>query len=387
MSSFKIIVIVLFVFCFLIPLSEQSEAFELDIEAAILVDAESGQVLYEKNADQTLPPASITKIMTLLLAMEQVEKNTISLDDEVMISQLAESMGGSQIYLAANTRVKLSALLEAITIASANDASVAVSEAIAGSYNNFIDLMNKKAEELGMDNTNFVNSSGLPSKNHYSSARDIAVMSRELVKYPKILEWASIWVDYLQLPDRKAMLVNTNKLIRDYPGMDGIKTGHTDEAGFCLAATAQRDNMRLISVIMRASSEKEREELTSRLLDYGFNAFISEVIVKKGEQVQNIEIPDGEKTITVAEAANDLKVIYQRGTADSLKKKIVISEQLQAPIKKGDVLGRQSIMQDDRLLASVDLIATEDVERAGFFTRLWRSFVNSVSNLLQRIFG
>ncbi len=387
MSSFKIIVIVLFVFCFLIPLSEQSEAFELDIEAAILVDAESGQVLYEKNADQTLPPASITKIMTLLLAMEQVEKNTISLDDEVMISQLAESMGGSQIYLAANTRVKLSALLEAITIASANDASVAVSEAIAGSYNNFIDLMNKKAEELGMDNTNFVNSSGLPSKNHYSSARDIAVMSRELVKYPKILEWASIWVDYLQLPDRKAMLVNTNKLIRDYPGMDGIKTGHTDEAGFCLAATAQRDNMRLISVIMRASSEKEREELTSRLLDYGFNAFISEVIVKKGEQVQNIEIPDGEKTITVAEVANDLKVIYQRGTADSLKKKIVISEQLQAPIKKGDVLGRQSIMQDDRLLASVDLIATEDVERAGFFTRLWRSFVNSVSNLLQRIFG
>ena len=387
MSSFKIIVTVLFVFCFLIPLSEQSEAFELDIEAAILVDAESGQVLYEKNADQTLPPASITKIMTLLLAMEQVEKNTISLDDEVMISQLAESMGGSQIYLAANTRVKLSALLEAITIASANDASVAVSEAIAGSYNNFIDLMNKKSEELGMDNTNFVNSSGLPSKNHYSSARDIAVMSRELVKYPKILEWASIWVDYLQLPDRKAMLVNTNKLIRDYPGMDGIKTGHTDEAGFCLAATAQRDNMRLISVIMRASSEKEREELTSRLLDYGFNAFISEVIVKKGEQVQNIEIPDGEKTITVAEVANDLKVIYQRGTADSLKKKIVISEQLQAPIKKGDVLGRQSIMQDDRLLASVDLIATEDVERAGFFTRLWRSFVNSVSNLLQRIFG
>ncbi|MCG8513744.1 MAG: D-alanyl-D-alanine carboxypeptidase [Halanaerobiales bacterium] len=387
MSRFKIIVTVLFVFCFLIPLSEQSEAFELDIEAAILVDAESGQVLYEKNADQALPPASITKIMTLLLAMEQVEKNTISLDDEVMISQLAESMGGSQIYLAANTRVKLSALLEAITIASANDASVAVSEAIAGSYNNFIDLMNKKAEELGMVNTNFVNSSGLPSKNHYSSARDIAVMSRELVKYPKILEWASIWVDYLQLPGRKAMLVNTNKLIRDYPGMDGIKTGHTDEAGFCLAATAQRDNMRLISVIMRASSEKEREELTSRLLDYGFNAFISEVVVKKGEQVQNIEIPDGEKTITVAEVANDLKVIYQRGTADSLKKKIVISEQLQAPIKKGDVLGRQSIMQDDRLLASVDLIATEDVERAGFFTRLWRSFVNSVSNLLQRILG
>lgn len=387
MSSLKIIVAVLLVFCFLLPLSEQSEAFELDIEAAILVDAESGQVLYEKNADQALPPASITKIMTLLLAMEQVEKATISLDDEVMISQLAESMGGSQIYLAANTRIKLSALLEAITIASANDASVAVSEAIAGSYNNFIDLMNKKAKELGMDNTNFVNSSGLPSKNHYSSARDIAVMSRELVKYPKVLEWASIWVDYLQLPDRKAMLVNTNRLIRDYPGMDGIKTGHTEEAGFCLAATAQRDNMRLISVIMKASSEKEREELTSRLLDYGFNAFISEVIVKKGEQVQNIEIPDGEKTITVAEVANDLKVIYQRGTADSLKKKIVISEQLQAPIKKGDVLGRQSIMQDDRLLASVDLIATEDIERAGFFTRLWRSFVNSVSNLLQRIFG
>jgi len=380
--------ILLFILC-IITTNISADEFDVTVEAAILIDAGTGQVLYEKNADEKLPPASITKIMTLLIAMEQVEKGELSLDDEVTISNYAESMGGSQIFLAANTRVKLRDLLKAITIASANDASVAVAEAVAGTYSNFVNWMNKRAAELGMDNTHFENSTGLPIEHgeHYSTARDISIMSRALVKYPQILEWASIWVDYLQLPNREAMLVNTNKLIKDYPGMDGLKTGHTQEAGYCLAATAKRDNMRLISVVMKADTEQEREEMTARLLDYGFNAFTKELVIKKGEKVQNIEVPEGKKTVTSAEVAEDLYVIYKKGTKDTIERKIVIKEDLKAPIKKGQVLGTEAIIQDGRVLGEVQLLATEDIERAGFFTRLWRSFVNWIGSLMKKILG
>lgn len=386
-SVFFAFIIILIIFSMIAVVEAQD--FDVGVEAAILVDADTGQVLFEKNADKKLPPASITKIMTLLLAMEEVEKGTVSLEDEVTISRFAESMGGSQIFLAAGTRVKMGDLLKAVTIASANDASVAVAETIAGTYSNFVSRMNKRAQELGMKNTHFVNSTGLPTKGgeHYSTARDISIMARELVKYPQILEWASIWVDYLQLPNRKAMLVNTNKLIKDYPGMDGLKTGHTDAAGFCLAATARRDNMRLISVIMNANSEREREEVTARLLDYGFNTFSKELVIKKGAQVQNIEVPGGKKTVTVAEAANDLYVLVKRGTKSSLTKKVIIKEDLKAPVKKGEILGKEVVLQDEKVLGEVNLIASEDIEKAGLLTRLWRAFVNWIGSLLKNVLG
>lgn len=365
-----------------------AQEFDVGVEVAILIDADSGQVLFAKNADQQMTPASITKIMALLIAMEKIESGAISLDDEVTVSKLAESMGGSQIFLAANTRVKLGDLLKAVTIASGNDASVAVAEAIAGTYGDFINMMNERAKELGMENTNFENSTGLPVKSgqHYSTAREISIMARELVKYPQVLEWASIWVDYLELPKRKAMLVNTNKLIKSYPGMDGLKTGHTDEAGFCLAATAKRNDMRLISVVLKGKTEKEREEVTTQILDYGFNAFTRELIISKGDQVQNIEIPTGKKTITVAEVAQDLSVIIKKGTKNTLIKKVILKEELKAPIKKGDVIGKQIVIQNDQVLAEVSLLATEDIEKAGFLTRIWRGFVNWIGSLGNSIF-
>ncbi|MFW5981394.1 MAG: D-alanyl-D-alanine carboxypeptidase family protein, partial [bacterium] len=301
----RLLLIIITMALMVVPVSAQE--FDLEISSAILIDADTGQVLYEKNAELQLPPASMTKIMAMLIAMEQVDQGEISLDDEVNVSRLAASMGGSQIFLDAGTRLTIGELLKAVTIPSANDASVALAEAVAGSYGNFIDWMNRKAEELGLENTNFTNSTGLPDEygEHYSTARDIATMSRELVKYPLILEWASIWVDYIELPNRQAMLVNTNKLINTYPGMDGLKTGHTTEAGYCLAATALRNNTRLISVIFGAEDEADRAETTTRLLDYGFNTFNKELIVSEGEIVQNIEIPDGRKTDTTAEAAED----------------------------------------------------------------------------------
>lgn len=366
--------------------------FDIGVEAGILIEAETGQVLFAKNIDKQMPPASITKIMALLIAMEQVEKGAISLDDEVTISEYAQAMGGSQIYLAADTRVKLRDLLKAVAVASANDASVAVAEAIAGTYGNFIDWMNKKAEELGMENTHFVNSTGLPTEHgeHYSTPEDIAIMARELVKYPQVLAWASIWHETLQLPNRKASLTNTNELIKKktgYPGMDGLKTGHTDEAGYCLAATAKRNNMRLISVVMKADSVKERKEMTSRLLDYGFNAFSKDIIVEKNSEVQNIDVSNGKQTVTSAAAARDLYVVIKRGTKDTLEKEVILKEDISAPIIKGEVLGEKLILQNGKILAKVKLLATEDIEKANIFIRLWRGFVNWIGSVLQNIFG
>jgi serine-type D-Ala-D-Ala carboxypeptidase (penicillin-binding protein 5/6) len=361
-----------------------AQDFDLDVESAILIDKETGQVLFEKNANKKLPPASITKVMSLLLAMEETNQGNINLDDEVYISNTAESMGGSQIFLAANTRVKFKDLLKAITIASANDACVAVAEAISGTESNFVNKMNEKAKYLGMINTHFVNTTGLPSENgeHYSTARDISIMSRELTKYPDILKWASIWLDYIKLPGREAMLVNTNKLIKSYQGMNGLKTGYTDEAGFCLNATAHRNEMFLISVIMKADSEKRREEATAKLLDYGFNAFKKKKVLNKGDKVHNIEVPDGTKTLTEAEVAADLNIMVQKGRENDLNKSVVLNELVDAPIKKGDILGKEVVTLDGKKLGEVNLIAIEDIEKAGFFTRLWRLFINWIGSIL-----
>lgn len=378
----KSLTIFLLTAAILITMMPAVQAFDVNLESAILIEAETGQHLFEKNADEKLPPASITKIMTLLIAMEKVEDGTISLDDEVTISRFAESMGGSQIFLAANTRVKMSDLLKAITIASANDASVAVGEAIAGTYSNFIAMMNEKASELGMDNTNFVNSTGLPdpSGEHYSTAEDISIMARELVKYEQVLKWASIWVEYLELPNREAMLVNTNKLINSYPSMDGLKTGHTNEAGFCLVATAKKGESRLISVVLKGETELEREEATIRLLDYGFNGFSKKQMAKKGDQIQNIKLPDGAKQIISGEVSRDFYVMVKKGQESSLRQQVEVDE-LKAPVEKGEKVGTLLVYQNDNIIGEVDVLASETVKKANIIVRAWRSLISSISGL------
>ena len=347
-------------------------AFDVATDSAILLEVETGQVLFEKNADRELPPASVTKIMPLLIAMEKLEAGSISLDDKVTISRYAQSMGGSQIYLAANTQVELEKLLKAITIASGNDASVAMAEYIAGTYSNFIAMMNDKAKELGMDSTNFSNSTGLPDSNHYSTARDISIMARELSKYPKVLEWASIWTETIQLPNRKAMLVNTNGLINKYPSMDGLKTGHTQEAGFCLASTAKKGDTRLISVVLQGETLTEREEATTRLLDYGFNAFSKRKIAAKGDQIQNIPIVESADQVAVGEIANDLYVMVQKGREKEISQEVKVKDSLTAPIEKGGVLGELTVYNGEKVISKVDVVAAEDIERANIITRMWR---------------
>ncbi|MFW5984992.1 MAG: D-alanyl-D-alanine carboxypeptidase family protein [Halanaerobiaceae bacterium] len=357
-------------------------AFELDVKSAILIEAETGQVLYEKNSEEELPPASMTKIMTLLLAMESLERDEISLDEKVVISDYASSMGGSQIYLAANDEVSVEKLLKAVTIASANDASVALGEVIGGTYSSFVDMMNEKADELEMKDTNFVNSTGLPAENHYTSARDITKMSRELVKYEKILEWGQIWTETIELPNREAMLVNTNSLINSYTGLDGIKTGHTSEAGYCLAATAKRSDIRLISVVMDTESEAERNELTNRLLNYGYNNFSQEKFMEKDEEIQEIQIPGGSERFTTGQAAEDLTVMVSRSERDEYSTEFMLNNEMEAPVEKGDVLGQFLVKKDGDTVNQIDILATEDVGRANIFVRLWRAFVNWIGSII-----
>ncbi|KXS49751.1 MAG: D-alanyl-D-alanine carboxypeptidase (penicillin-binding protein 5/6) [Halanaerobium sp. T82-1] len=351
-------------------------AFDVATDSAILLEVETGQVLFEKNADRKLPPASITKIMSLLITMEKLEEGSISLDDKVTISRYAQSMGGSQIYLKANTQVELEKLLKAVTIASGNDASVAIAEYIAGTYSNFIAMMNDKAQELGMNSTNFVNSTGLPDPNHYSTARDISIMAKELSKYPQVLEWASIWTETIQLPNRKAMLVNTNSLINKYPSMDGLKTGHTQEAGFCLASTAKKGDTRLISVVLQGETLTEREESTTRLLDYGFNAFSKRKIAAAGDQIQNIPIAESANKVAVGEVASDLYVMVQKGQEKDISQEVKVKDSLTAPIEKGGVLGELTVYNGEKIISTVDVVAAAEIERANIITRMWRKIFN-----------
>ncbi|ADL11647.1 D-alanyl-D-alanine carboxypeptidase family protein [Acetohalobium arabaticum] len=366
------IVIILVLSSLLVVASPVLAAFDIEAESAILMEAETGQVLFTKNVTEELPPASITKIMTLLLAMEAIDSGQMNLDDTVIASEFASSMGGSQIYLAPKEKMKVETLLESIAIASANDACVALGEHIAGSYQNFIKMMNERASELGLKDTNFINSTGLPTDDgaHYSSARDIAIMSRELInKHPKVLDWTSIWIDKIR--NGEFTLYNTNDLINYYPGADGLKTGWTDKAGYCLAATAKRDGMRLISVVMKTDSEEARMEESAKLLNYGFSRFDLKKVVKQGEDVGKIEVKEGEELEVKVETAEDLKLVL-KSNAEDLEREIELEKEVTAPIEKGEIVGKLIIKQADKELGSVDLAAAENVKRADLLTRLWR---------------
>ncbi len=342
----------------------------------ILLDSHTGEILYENNIDKKLPPASITKIMTSLLAMEAIEAGELSLDDQVTVSSAASGMGGSQIYLASGDSLKVRELLKAIIIASANDASYALAEKIGGDYDAFIDMMNERAQELGKENTNFANATGLPDSDHYSTARDISKMSRELVKYQEVLDWGQTWLKYLDLPDRQAMLTNTNHLAFNYTGMDGLKTGYTREAGFNLSATAKRDGMRLISVVLGAENQQERQRLTTKLLDYGFDHYRQEKIFAKGDTLEGIFIPESKKQSVQGLLAENLKIILPRAEEVELTTAISLDNELEFPILAEEKIGEVVVKERDEIRQRADIIAAEDIERAGIFRRLFRWFRN-----------
>ena len=366
-------------FVLIASLSLLSEAAvpELKTKSAILIDAETGQVLYEKNPDMQLAPASITKVMTMLLAMEAVDAGRISLDDIVITSTEASKIGGSQIWLMEGEEMSFGDMMKAVAIVSANDAAYALAEHLAGTESNFVNLMNEKAKQLGMENTHFQNSDGLPADNHYSSARDISIMSRELVmNHPKILEWTAIWTDWLQRLDPRAkqkesFLRNTNELIIKYPGADGLKTGMTNDAGFCLSSTAKKDDTRLIAVVMALDSNGERLNDTINLLNYGFREFERVVLAEQDRNVGFVRIPNGRREMVDAGVDRDYAILVEKGKRDLITTEFIPDEK-KAPIEKGERIGQIIVSVDTGEILRVNVVSSDSIEKAGFFTVISR---------------
>ena len=357
-----------FIICFIlvIPLVKAKDDNLLDDgKSAVLIEYESGKVIYSKNAHDRYQPASMTKIMSMILIMEDIEKGNLKWNDMVVTSNHAASMGGSQIFLQPNEKMSVKDLFKAVSIGSANDATVALAEKVAGTEEKFVMMMNKKAKELGLKDTNFKNAVGLDEANHYSSAYDMAFMGRELIRHEKIFEFTTIYEDYLrQNTDNKFWLVNTNKLIKLYDGADGLKTGYTKEAGYCLTATAKRDGMRLIGTIMGASESKKRNNNMIKLLDYGFNSYEMQIEVKEGEVVAKKENMKAKDEIIEIVPKKDVSVLIEKGEE---KKKLNYEMKLdktKLPIKQGDKIGILKLKDKDKVISITPLTVKKDIKKA-----------------------
>ncbi len=372
----KKILIIILAFSCVIPIVKAEDSLNLSSESAILMDAESSKILYEKNIDEKLPMASMTKIMSMLLIMENIENGSLKYEDKVLISENASGMGGSQVFLQAGEEYTVNDLLKCIAVSSANDAVVAMAEKISGSVDAFVTLMNEKAKSLGLENTNFANPHGLDNENHYSTAYDMAIMAKELLKHEDILRYTSIYEDYLTKPDgSQVWLVNTNRLVRFYDGVDGLKTGYTTEAGYCLTATAKKNDLRLISVVMKSPSAEERSSDTSTLLTYGFNSFKSNVIYSKDKSLGKVKIEKGklkEVDVYLKEDATEILSVTEKPSNYTFNIKI---DKIIAPVKAGTIVGTTEIIDNEgNIIKEADIIVKIDVEKAGFLDYLKQSF-------------
>lgn len=368
----KIVFILISLFSFLFIKNVSAVEMEISAKSAILVDFNTGKVLYSKNENEPLAMASMTKVMSMLLIMEKIDDGSLKYDDIVEISTESSSMGGSQIFLNPGDKYKVIDLLKGVAMASANDAVVALAEKTYGSKEHFIEAMNKKAESLGLKNTHFVNVHGLDEEGHYSSAYDMSVMARELLKHEKILDFTRVYEEYLTKPDGSQIwLVNTNKLVRFYDGVDGLKTGFTQKAGYCLTATGKKNNLRLISVVMGEESIEKRSSDTVKLLNYGFNTFKVNLIKHKSEILGKVNVQKGKKENVDVVLVNDLIELLNASDKPSNYKFKILVDKITAPVKKGDVIGKVKVLNDNGVLISqVDITVNENVLKAN----LWDLF-------------
>ncbi len=377
------IMIISILFLSISPISLAEGELNIKAKSAILMDYNTKKVIYEQNAHEKVPPASITKIMTLLLAMEALEVGKISLKDEVRISAHAAGMGGSQLWLEEGEIQTVEDLIKAVTIRSANDASVALAEHIAGSEEVFVQMMNARAKELGMKNTNFANASGLPSENHYTSAYDVGIMSAELLKHEEIHKWLTTYMDEMLVgknKDKVQSLVNTNRLIKDYQGTTGIKTGSTSEAGHCLSASAKRDNLHLIAVVMGSDTSKIRFNESMRLLDYGFANYDSVPIGRKGDIIGKVSVNKGKTDYLEAVLERDSYLLLRKGESGNITKEIVLPDFVESPIEKGQEIGKLIIKVDGVEMDAIKLVSKVSVGRASFKDILIKSIKNFIIN-------
>ncbi len=344
-------------------LANTETALEISAPSALLMDYATGEVIFEKNPDEKLPLASVTKIMTMLLAMEEIDSGRLKYDDIIIGSAHAKSYGGSTIFLDEGEQISVRDIMKGIAVASGNDAAVAMGEHIAGSEELFVERMNKRASELGMNNTHFINCNGLDADGHYSTARDIAIMSRELMHHEGIFEFTTIWMDSLR--NGAFTLSNTNKLVKFYEGCTGLKTGSTGKAKFCISATAKRDNMHLIAVIMAAETSKKRQADASALLNYGFSAYSNKNIVEKNFKVKTLDVPKSTGSEINVVTNEGYSLLHKKTDAPEVKTDTKI-EKLKAPLKKGDEVGVMNVYINGEKKHTIKLISDSDAPKAGY---------------------
>ena len=369
----KRLLIMMFIFLILFSSTSVTVSAENDLKlaekakSAILVEASTGKILFEKNADEKLHPASMTKMMSMLLIIEAIENGIIKWDQVVQVSENASSMGGSQILLETGEKMSVRDLFKGVAIASGNDAVVALAETVAGNVSNFVSMMNKRAKELGLTNTNFKNPHGLDDANHYSSSRDMMLIAMELVKHKEVLEYTKIYEDYLREDtDRKIWLVNTNRLVRFYDGVDGLKTGYTEDAGYCMTATAEKDGMRVIAVVMGEETSKIRNQEVSEMLDYAFAQYKGINMLKNKNALGKYRVENGKEEYVRVVPVGDTNMVKKKSEQSGNFSYDIKINSLKAPLKVGDNVGTLTIKENDNNVKTLKLTVTKDVEKANF---------------------
>ena len=380
----KILILLLLLISIALVKAEETEDLAPNAKSAIMIEASTGEILFQKNKDEKLAPASMTKMMSMLLIMEEIENGNLKWNEMITTSEKASSMGGSQIFLKVGEKMTVEDLLKGVAIASGNDAVVALAERVSGSEEQFVKRMNTRAKDLGLKNTNFINATGLTADNHYSSAYDMSLIAKELVKHEKILEFTSTYEDYLRKDTKSPFwLVNTNRLVRFKEGVDGLKTGFTDEAGYCLTATMKKDNMRLITVVMKEENTSKRSADTTKMLDYGFNIYMVQTILDEKTTIEKKKVELG-KTLTTEIVPKENITILNKKSDD--QKNITYKTNINkiiAPVKKGDKVGTIDIIEDNNIISTIDATVKEDISKANFLTIYLRNLKEIISGNLK----
>lgn len=380
----KILILLLLLISIPLVKAEEIEDLAPNAKSAIMIEASTGEILFQKNKDEKLAPASMTKMMSMLLIMEEIENGNLKWNEMITTSEKASSMGGSQIFLKVGEKMTVEDLLKGVAIASGNDAVVALAERVSGSEEQFVKRMNIRAKDLGLKNTNFINATGLTADNHYSSAYDMSLIAKELVKHEKILEFTSTYEDYLRKDTKSPFwLVNTNRLVRFKEGVDGLKTGFTDEAGYCLTATMKKDNMRLITVVMKEENTSKRSADTTKMLDYGFNIYMVQTILDEKTTIEKKKVELG-KTLTTEIVPKENITILNKKSDD--QKNITYKTNINkiiAPVKKGDKVGTIDIIEDNNIISTIDATVKEDISKANILTIYLRNLKEIISGNLK----
>lgn len=370
---------------FVLALTEKTnedtdEVLIKNAKSGLLMEVSTGKILYEKNSEEKVAVASLTKMMAQLLILEKIEKGELSWDEKVTASSNASGMGGTQIWLTIGEVMSVRDLMKGITMASANDATVAMAEKIAGTEARFVEMMNEKAKELGLKNTSFKNCTGLDENGHYSTAKDLAVIAQELMKHEQIFEFSSVYEDYLRTDtENKFWLVNTNKLVRLYEGADGLKTGFTDAAKYCMAVTAKRNNMRLLAIVLGEDVSKVRNQETSELLDYGFNLYKIDLLQSKKDKVDSIPLKKASQDSVDVYTKEDVTILNKKSDVSLDYEREVTINNIELPLKNGDVIGKITFKYNNKVVKEEDLVVLEDVGKVNYFLYLFDSLAQVLS--------